>query len=309
MSLACIFLVAAIVCLSAFIRLSGAGLGCEPWPRCYGDAWRSAIDGAQVVATPGVVAARIAHRVLAVAALLVIVAMVMAAWSRSPALRREGRLALALMGLALFLAALGRVTAGSRVPAVTLGNLLAGFGMLAVCWQLAFPPANARTRLGDRLVPWALIALTLLVAQVLLGGLVSASHSGFACPQLARCDTSAASWQLLNPLLEPSTDPSDPAGPAGAWIHWLHRAGAMVLVLVLLPLAITAWRRGQNLGAWIAALLLLEAALGAWLVAAGLPLAAALAHNMGAAVLLALLVALIAGAHRTPSPQPAGKQP
>lgn len=38
-------LVLAITSLSAFIRLSQAGLGCEPWPQCYGSGLRAAQRG------------------------------------------------------------------------------------------------------------------------------------------------------------------------------------------------------------------------------------------------------------------------
>ena len=35
LAFACAALVLAITTLSAFIRLSRTGLGCEPWPQCY----------------------------------------------------------------------------------------------------------------------------------------------------------------------------------------------------------------------------------------------------------------------------------
>lgn len=294
MAWGCTVLVLAIVSLSAFIRLASAGLGCEPWPRCYGDAWHSVSNGLQTAPPPGVLAARIAHRILAVAALLVIIAMMMTAYSKSPVLRREGRLALALMALALFLAILGRWTAGSRLPAVTLGNLLAGFAMLAVSWRLALPPRRGAAALSARFTRWAWLAVALLLLQILLGGLVSASHSGLSCPTIANCDTASGSWQLLNPWHETSLDPSDPARPTGALVQWLHRAGALLVVAVLLPLGVAAWRRGKRIGAWLAAAVLLEACLGALLVARGLPLAVALAHNLLAAIALAVLLAFAA---------------
>lgn len=297
MAWACAALVLAITTLSAYIRLSAAGLGCQPWPQCYGDAWRMAAEGVPLALQDGVAAARVAHRILAVSALLLIIAMLMSAYAKSPALPRHGRMALGLLGLALFLAILGRVTAGSRVPAVTLGNLGAGFAMLALSWRLAalpVPPGSAAAS-PRWLTGWAWVAGVLLVTQILLGGLVSAGHAGLSCPQLPGCDTSAGSWELLNPWHVSPGDPSDRGVPSGSLVHALHRAGAWVLMAVLVPLGIAAWRNGRRAaGGWLLALLAVQTFLGAVLVAAGLPLPVALAHNAVAALLLAA-VAVLAG--------------
>ena len=61
-------------------------------------------------------------------------------------LRREAALSLALLTLALSLALLGLFTPGARVPAVAMANLLGGFVMLALAARLAAPPP--RVRLG-----------------------------------------------------------------------------------------------------------------------------------------------------------------
>ena len=126
-ALACAVLVLAITSLSAFLRLSASGLGCEPWPQCYGQSLRDRQQGVVAPATGIVTAARIAHRIAAVAALLLIIVMVMNTWSKAPVLRREGTMVLGLLFLALFLAILGRWTANAKVPAVVLGNLVGGF--------------------------------------------------------------------------------------------------------------------------------------------------------------------------------------
>jgi cytochrome c oxidase assembly protein subunit 15 len=114
----CAALVLVITSLSAFIRLSQAGLGCEPWPDCYGQALRtsqsldtqSAGDGAPVKV------ARLTHRVIASVVLLGVILMVVASFASRPLLVREGALALAVLVLALGLAVLGRWTAGRAGP-------------------------------------------------------------------------------------------------------------------------------------------------------------------------------------------------
>lgn len=304
MAWTCAVLVLAITSLSAFIRLSAAGLGCEPWPQCYGEAWRIGVDGLSAVPRQGVAVARIAHRLLAVAALLLIIAMLMSTYSRQPVLRREGRMVLGLLALALFLAILGRWTAGSRVPAITLGNLLGGFALVALSCRLAWTlsqksPAAPSQRCFAR---WASLGGALLLAQILLGGLVSAGHAGLSCPQLLTCDLAGGSWQLLNPWHETPLDVADPTNPAGALAHGLHRMAAVVVAAVLLPLGVAAWRSGRrHAGAAVIGLLVLQAVLGALLVDRGLPLSVALAHNAVAALLVAAVLGLATGGRRLPA--------
>lgn len=289
MAIACAVLVLAITSLSAFIRLSRAGLGCEPWPQCQAQLLREAKQGVAPAPAGAVAAARIAHRITAVGALLLVIAMLMAAYASAPPLARQGRLVVALLGLAVFLAVLGRMTADSRLPAVVLANLLAGMTMFAVSWRLvaATRPAGAARPLD---AAWVRLALALLAVQIMLGGLVSAAHAGASCPGLAGCDLGAASWEALNPWHEP--DPGAPVG-AGALLHMAHRAAGGLTAIVVAALGVAAWRRGHRAGALLLALVVLELAAGAGLVARSTPLALALVHNVLAALLLAAVASLL----------------
>ncbi len=289
MALACAVLVLAITSLSAFIRLSRAGLGCEPWPQCQAQVLREGTQGPAAAPAGAVAAARIAHRITAVGALLLVIAMLMAAYAAAPPLARQGRLVVALLGLAVFLAVLGRMTADSRLPAVVLANLLAGLAMFAVSCRLvaATAPAGAAQPLPLR---WVQVALALLLLQIALGGLVSATHAGASCPRLAGCDLGAATWQAINPWHAP--DPG--AGPgAGALVHVVHRVVGLLTAGVLGALGLAAWRRGHRAGALVLGLALLEVAVGVGLVAASTPLALALLHNVLAALLLAATASLL----------------
>lgn len=289
MAIACAVLVLAITSLSAFIRLSRAGLGCEPWPQCQAQLLREAKQGVAPAVGGAVASARIAHRITAVGALLLVIAMLMAAYASAPALARQGRLVLALLGLAVFLAVLGRMTADSRLPAVVLANLLAGFAMFAVSWRLvaASVPASPAKPLA---AGWVWFAVALLAVQITLGGLVSAAHAGPSCPRLAGCDLGAASLQALNPWHEP--DPGAGFG-AGALVHMTHRAVGVLTVIVLAALGFAAWRRAHRAGALVLVLVLLELGAGIGLVAASAPLSLALAHNVLGALLLAATASLL----------------
>jgi cytochrome c oxidase assembly protein subunit 15 len=274
----------AVTTLSAFIRLANAGVGCEPRPACYGERLRAAQQGQPTRDAPGVVAARLAHRVLGGMALLVVAVIAMGSWLGAPVLRREGAAAIALLALAGALAALGVVSAGARLPAVTIGNLVGGFAMLAIAWRIAAPPSA----LAPLLRAWAAAGAALLLTQVALGGLVSAGYAGLSCPLLG-CWPDAPAWHALDPFREPAFDA--PTNPGGAVAQALHRAGAALVVLVLAPLGVVALRHGaRRFGAALLALLALQVALGIGLVALALPLPLALAHNVVAALLFATIV-------------------
>ena len=298
LALMCAALVLAVTSLSAFIRLSQAGLGCNDWPQCYGSRLRDAQQGHPDVATKGdaVMAARLAHRAVAVLALLAVVTMLAICFGNPPWLHREGLLALALLALALGLAVLGRWTAGTRVPAVAMGNLMGGFLMLALCWRLAARAGAPPTHTA--LNAWARLAAVLLLCQLALGALVSASYAGLSCASFGECvaaaDAAGWPWWMLDPWREPvfATTPL-PINPNGALAQVLHRAGALLVLAVLAPLGWAALRSGrQREGAALLAMLLVQLALGLLMAATALPIAAALAHNIVAALLFATVLRL-----------------
>lgn len=303
MATLCFMLVLSITSISAFIRLSNAGLGCTDWPQCYGSKLRQAQQGMATKAgdSPAVSTVRVLHRVAAVASLILIMAMLLVCFAEQPILWREGRIALALLALALFLALLGRWSSGARVPAVAIGNLLAGFAMLGLGWRLrqqliggASPPLpeSAALRL------WARLVLSVLLCQIALGGLVSAAYAGLSCTGFPDCGGSLSpgwsSLEAFNPWREPVFLAQSSANPAGAAPHMVHRFGALAVLLVLLPLAISALSAGRRrVAAVLLSLLAIEAVLGVLMVTSGLPLWAELGHNLGAAILLAVVVSLV----------------
>ncbi|MBX3693550.1 MAG: COX15/CtaA family protein [Steroidobacteraceae bacterium] len=273
MAQSCLLLTVLIITLSAFVRHRGAGPEAD------------------------VLVARAAHRVVASVTLLLVIAMVLASYTARPALRREGALALGLLGLALGLAVLGVVTPGSQLPAVTLGNLLGGFAMLALCARLVAvtgerrPPDAVLARAG-------VLAAILLVLQVALGALVSATHAGLSCHSLAECTALAAGggWDFsgLDPWRLPATDGAGLAsGAAGAAVQWVHWVGGFVVAAVALAFGWLAWRRGRRHSALgLAALLMVVVALGIVIGEGNSSLPVVLLHNLTAASLLAVVLRL-----------------
>lgn len=282
-------LVMVILSLSAAIRLTNAGLGCADWPACYGQH-ALAVTTSVLPQSAAAMLHRLAATTLAIVILVILVLSLRAG-------RRRGRLALGLLALTVFLAFLGIATPGARFPLVTLGNLLGGLAMLGVLLWLLLDVAARPTapNLAPGMRHAARLGLIVLVAQIALGGWVSANYAALSCTDFPGCAGDGWSatgmneaWQLWRRL------PSDAHGtvirePAGAAIHLLHRIGALVAFVVLGWLSVKTWRLGtafRTLAFGIAGLLVLQVALGTAAVLTSLPLALVLGHNAVAALLL-----------------------
>lgn len=285
MALACVVLILCVTSLSAFMRLSNAGLGCADWPACYGEQLRVAATAALPSSSELAIAlARMLHRLSAVIVLVLALTMVAASFLSRPKLSREGTLALGLVVLALGLAVLGRFTPGAKLPIVAIGNVLGGFAMLALSvliWVGAKP--------GGRRSRSSIVLILLLVLQIAAGVLVSAGFAGLSCTGLPDCGMAVdASWSLLDPTRVPHFDATMPIHPEGAFAHMLHRGLALVVSLMVVVVAASAWKRGHRREALVLAfLLVVQIALGVFMVLTSLPFAAALLHNLVAALMLA----------------------
>lgn len=269
-----------VVVLSAYVRHRAGGLGCEPWPQCFGDAL------AEVPAAVG--AARMAHRVVATLALAGVLSMVFVAWPARRARPGDFALAASLLAVVLGLSALGVVTAGSRLPAVAIGNLVGGFAMLALCTRLALPPR----RVDAGLARAVRVALAFWSVQVLLGAQLSGSFSGAACGALGDCIAAlgGGGWDLsaLDPWRTPV--PGGAVSPAAALLQLLHRAMGVIAAGAVLVAAWAAWRRRHHArGAMLAVAVVLQLALGVSAAALRLPLPLVLLHSLNAALVLSLL--------------------
>ena len=295
LALLCAVMVLAVTSLSAYIRLSKAGLGCAPWPQCYAQRAHLPQAGAATDLDDRTEyrAARLAHRVAAMVTLALVIGMLFVCLGARPVLRAEAAMAVALLVLSLALAVLGRWSSGARVPAVAIGNLLGGFAMLALCARLVLA---RRARSVPGLRAWAVGAALLLLAQVALGGLVSASFAGLSCSSGADCLQAAQTigWDTLNPWREPVLTGPPRFNEAGALAQALHRVLGLVLAALLVALALAAWRRGRPRTAGLLLLLLgAQLIVGFALAPGGLPLSLALLHNVLATALLATLALLL----------------
>lgn len=291
----CAVMVLVVTSLSAFLRQSGAGLGCTPWPACYARA--AQVELPKAAPSDAEHRARELHRVIASSLLLLLVAMAALALAGKPRLVAEGGVVALALGLVLFLAVLGVFTARAKVPAVTLGNLLGGMLLFAACVRAALAPAAMGEPARKRLRRWAWLAGVLLVLQAGLGALVSAGYAGLSCPELLVCNPGVDAWSALNPWHMPGAGAGKLGYAAGIGVQLLHRWAAFLVVAALIALALAAWRAGQRYSAGLLmGLAALQVVLGVTLVLAKLPLSAALGHNLLAVLLLGTVAALAARA-------------
>jgi cytochrome c oxidase assembly protein subunit 15 len=298
-----------IIATSAYLRLSQAGLDCADWPACYGHLRPSgeplAAAKADGVSQPlSMTWPRIAHRFAASAVAVLNLILALLCWFRRPVSWQHRAIAMALLGLTLFLAVLGRWTPAARIPAVAIGNLLGGFTLLATLWwlRLLSAPATSGTSLvSRRLQYWAKFGLLALVIQIALGGLVSAHFAALSCANFPDCNGNwwpgGLSLTDLNPFKELAlgSDGKVIIPAAMASVHMLHRLGALIVFGYLTLLAIKLLRLGngyKTLGLILLVLSFVQVTLGISVVLFNLPLKLVVAHNGVAAVLLLTLVSV-----------------
>lgn len=141
-----------------------------------------------------------------------------------------------------------------------------------------------------------LIVLATLLAWgvVTLGAYVRLSDAGLGCPDWPGCyGQLGAPSTLAQQQAATLAFPDRPVEVHKAWKEMLHRYAAATLGLLILAIAIAAWReKGQarRLSAALLALVLFQALLGRWTVTELLRPAIVTAHLLGGMATLALLV-------------------
>ncbi len=175
---------AVIVLTGAAVRLTGSGLGCPDWPKCYGGTVPP-LDSHAVI--------EYANRIFTGFVGIAVIAASALAWRRRPF-----RWHLALFGALLPLGVVGQAILGGLVvrhhlaPGLVMSHFILSMLLLdagfALAWCSRFEPGQRR-RSGDRLGVWAVRAL-IPVGQltIVLGTVSTASgpHAGAHAGQLVK---------------------------------------------------------------------------------------------------------------------------
>lgn len=306
-----------VVVLGAYTRLSDAGLGCPDWPGCYGqigvptqedEVFRANAAYPERPVETAKAWKEMVHRYFAGSLGLLILGLSVIAVLNRRLARQPVLMPIILLGLVVFQGVLGMWTVTWQLkPVVVMGHLLGGFATLSLLWWLV---VSGRDWTGGdhgdstRLLPWGLLGLVIVIAQIALGGWTSSNYAALACQDFPRChgawwpdmDFSEAFvlWRGLGVNYEYGVLDN----PARTAIHVTHRIGALVTTLYLAGLSLVLLRGYsatlRRLGGVVLIVLSLQLALGVSNVVFHLPLWVAVAHNATGALLLLSMVTVIA---------------
>jgi cytochrome c oxidase assembly protein subunit 15 len=309
------FLTFDLIVFGGFTRLTDSGLGCPDWPGCYGAAnpfiAHEQIAAAEALMPTGPVTKvkawiEMIHRYLAMGIGVLIMALMFQSirqWRKTHAQAFAPAMPVALFVFVCIQGAFGAWTVTLKLqPVIVTIHLLLGMLLLAMLvWlgeredRLLALPAPSRHPAGLRgLRLLALAAAVVLVVQIALGGWVSTNYATLACDEFPLCDgkfvpemdfehgftlwrelgmTAAGDYLQFSALVA---------------IHWVHRNFAIIVTLVL---GLAAWRALREpalarTGRVLALALLAQLFTGVATVYFDFPLAIAVLHNAGAAVLV-----------------------
>ena len=309
------FLTFDLIVFGGFTRLTDSGLGCPDWPGCYGAAnpfiAHEHIAAAEALMPTGPVTKvkawiEMIHRYLAMGIGVLIMALMFQAirqWRKTHASAFKPAMPIALFLFVCVQGAFGAWTVTMKLqPVIVTIHLLLGMALLAMLvWlgghedYLMKPPTPVRDVAALRsLRTLALVAAVVLVVQIALGGWVSTNYATLACDEFPLCDGKLVPemdfehgftlWRELGKTA---------AGhylqfSALVAIHWVHRNFALIVTVVLGLAAWRAMRQPQlrKTGKMLAAVLLVQLFTGVATVFFDFPLAIAVLHNAGAALLV-----------------------
>lgn len=305
-----------VIILGAYTRLTDAGLGCPDWPGCYGflkvphSEYRMAKAEMRFPEAPldhFKAWNEMIHRYAAGILGLLVLAMAIIAIRRRRAgvMNKPYKLAVGLLALIIFQAALGMWTVTMALqPVIVMLHLMGGFSTFTLLALLYLREAEIPIPVEESLLPLqklAAVALIVVIIQIALGGWVAANYAALACTALPICE---GNWWTRMDILGAFSVPEAENYEFGVHnyeermtMHVFHRIGAFVVLGVMAWLLWELWQRAtsawfKRLAVLLTVLLVVQIALGVTNVVASLPLLVAVAHNAVGALLMVTLVVL-----------------
>lgn len=326
-----LFLTFDLIMFGAFTRLTDSGLGCPDWPGCYGAAnpfiSHAAINAAQTAMPDGPVThfkawVEMIHRYLAMAVGVLIVAQMMVAWNIPNGTQESGFLnsvgykrkqferqrvyATVLFLFVCLQGAFGMWTVTLKLqPVIVTLHLLLGMGLFAMLVWLTerISSSHGKREVAQealKLTWYARLAWLILFIQIALGGWVSTNYAVLACTDYPMCQGTLipqmdfehgfSLWRELG-----KTAQGDYLSFAALTaIHWIHRNFAWFVIISSGYVAFRARNMTgiSRIAKAILIVLLAQFCTGLANILFNWPLAIALLHNGGAALLLGLLTVL-----------------
>ena len=304
-----------VVVLGAYVRLTDAGLGCPDWPGCYGTLTvpesEAAIEKAQTIYPDSIVETgkawrEMLHRYLAGTLGLVVLAQFILAWKKARQFPHQINvspwLATALLAIITFQAALGMWTVTMLLkPVIVSAHLLGGMTTLGLLTWIAhrnwgqYSSSIVQSRGSRNLIRFALVVLLM---QIFLGGWTSTNYAALACTDFPTCHGAwmpdmdfKDAFHMLRELGQ-SADGGNLTLASLTAIQWTLRVGAIITLIYLGFLALNSLKYAQlkYLSMALIAVLFAQISLGIANLVLHLPLVLAVGHNLGAALLVIILV-------------------
>ena len=302
-----------VVSFGAYTRLTDSGLGCPDWPGCYGTLSVpesiDQIEKAQAVYPDSPVEVEKAwiemiHRYIAgILGVMILVIAFMSIRLRDQ-INYSLKWPFFLLALVIFQAALGMWTVTLLLkPAVVSSHLLGGMTVLGILTFLMHRNYGTHrenfvsNRFERKIIRFSLV---LLFIQIALGGWTSTNYAALACTDYPTCHGSlipemdfSNAFTIFREL--GVTSLGEPLSlEALHAIQWVHRVGAIVLLVYLLFVAYIL-KVNQGFNMWRNLLILvisLQFIIGIANLLLHLPIVLATLHNLGAALLVVILVGI-----------------
>jgi cytochrome c oxidase assembly protein subunit 15 len=245
-----------------------------------------------------------AHRYLAGTLGLLVLVLCVLGWRAKRHISVSPLLPTALLFVIGFQAMLGMWTVTLLLkPVIVSSHLIGGMTTLALLTWIAHRHFGtpAKRIVGSDLVRfWIRGALVLIIAQIFLGGWTSSNYAALACTDFPTChgewipdmDFGTAFHWVRELGQTAAGQPLELS--AFTAIQWTHRVGALItfVYLSILALMLIKNERLKSFGILLFVLLLMQVSLGIGNLVLHLPLALAVGHNMGAALLLMAIVVI-----------------
>ncbi len=299
------------VAVSSYIRLAESGLGCEPWPVCYGEyhinknsqGINVLTHNSEQVAYRG---ERIAHRLMASSLGLIICFIFILSWQKNYQ-KQIGRLVPGILfTLIMILAVIGPLKPIAPLPVHAFANFTGGLLIVALLFylyrQVSVTKPIPVASVHHGIIRWGLI---LVFIQILWGGWTSANYAGNSCEKLMICNhlesndtTVLAAINPVSPLLLDQHSRVIIENKMQT-IQLIHHILAILNVAIFILITFLLFRNKKDTEKnlrknclFVVSLLLLQFIIGLGAIAFQLPLMLVVLHNFLATVLLMVITVL-----------------
>ena len=300
-----------VVVFGSYVRLTDAGLGCPDWPGCYGTLTvpesEEAINHAlkqfpdSILETDKAWIEMIHRYIAGILGLMILFIAV-----KSYKLRQEIKVSLKvpffLLALVGFQATLGMWTVTKLLqPAIVTAHLIGGMTVLGIITYITHRHVgtqNNQFNTDSHTLSIARLSLFLLFIQILLGGWTSTNYAALACTDYPTCHGSLVpdmnfsdGFSIFRDLGMTASGEALSIQALHA-IQWVHRVGAIILTGVILYFFYLL-KSFPGLAFYRNILLFLiftQFVIGVANLLLHLPIALATIHNLGAALLVIILV-------------------